>query len=103
MHINAQAVLVILRLVCLKDLICNYSLILKHPIVIVIVLICFNYANALIMTDNVLYRPINIKLIDILQPNEAAVCVCCQSLNRLIFAQTLSVVRRYQSEVGRPN
>lgn len=101
MLIKAQTVLVIPRLVCLNDLTCNYSLISKHPIVIISVLICFNYVNAL--TDDVLYRPISIQLRHVLQPNEASVCARRQPLNWLIFAHTLSVVRRFQSEVCRPN
>lgn len=47
MLIKAQTVFVTLHLVYLSDLTCNYRLISKHPIVIIIVLICFNYVNAL--------------------------------------------------------
>lgn len=84
MLIKAQTVFVPLQLVYLKDLTCNYRLISKHLIVIIIVLICFNYVNALIMCS----IDLSIKHRNILQPNEVAVCFCRQSLNRLIFAHS---------------
>lgn len=93
MLIKAQTGSVILRLVCLSDMTCNYSLIPKHPIVIISVVIWFNYVNARWWRALLTYRH---KAQHVLQRNEASVCVCSRQVDICTHS---SVVRRFQSEV----